>query len=79
VPIFDGLDADRPLGVLALRIDPETYLYPFLLRWPTPSLPAETLLVRRDGNDALCLNKLKFRNQHRPQLRFPLPTPTRPP
>jgi PAS domain S-box-containing protein len=72
VPIFDGLDADRPLGVLALRIDPEVYLYPFLLHWPTPSLPAETLLVRRDGNDALCLNKLKVSGNTALRLRFPL-------
>ena len=25
----------RPLGVLVLRVDPETYLYPYLSRWPT--------------------------------------------
>ncbi len=60
VPIFDESDANRPLGVLALRIDPETYLYPFIQRWPTPSRTGETLLVRREGNDALFLNELKF-------------------
>ncbi len=59
-PILDESDANRPLGVLALRIDPEIYLYPFIKRWPTPSLTAETLLVRRDGNDVLYLNELKF-------------------
>ena len=42
---------DRVIGILALRIDPETYLYPLINRWPTPSLTAETLIVRRDGND----------------------------
>ena len=51
---------NRPLGVLALQIDPETYLYPFIKRWPTPSRTGETLLVRRDGNDAMFLNDLKF-------------------
>jgi PAS domain S-box-containing protein len=60
VPIFDGQDASRPLGVFYLRIDPEKYLYPFIQRWPVPSRTAETLLVRRDGNDALFLNELKF-------------------
>ena len=29
VPILDGPDYSQALGVLALRIDPETYLYPF--------------------------------------------------
>jgi PAS domain S-box-containing protein len=60
VPILDGPDHSQALGVLALRIDPETYLYPFIKRWPTPSRTAETLLVRRDGNDVLFLNELKF-------------------
>ena len=72
VPILDESDANRPLGVLALRIDPETYLYPFIKRWPTPSLTAETLLVRRDGNDALCLNELKFRTNTALNLRISL-------
>jgi len=60
VPILDGVDHSQALGVLALRINPETYLYPFIKRWPTPSRTVETLLVRRDGNDALFLNELKF-------------------
>jgi PAS domain S-box-containing protein len=72
VPILDESDANRPLGAFALRIDPETYLYPFLQRWPTPSLPAETLLIRRDGNDALCLNELKFRTNTALHLRYSL-------
>ena len=72
VPILDELDANRPLGAFALRIDPETYLYPFIKRWPTPSLPAETLLVRRDGNDALCLNELQFKTNTALNLRFSL-------
>jgi PAS domain S-box-containing protein len=61
VPILDDAHAGRPLGALLLRIDPETYLYPLIKRWPTPSLTAETLLVRREGNDALFLNELRFR------------------
>jgi PAS domain S-box-containing protein len=60
VPILDGPDYSRALGVLALRVDTATYLYPFISRWPTPSRTAETLLVRRDGNDVLFLNELKF-------------------
>ena len=32
VPILDESDANRPLGVLVLRIDPTTYLYPFIKR-----------------------------------------------
>ncbi len=72
VPIPDDRGGDRPLGVLFLRIDPEVYLYPFLQRWPEPSETAETLLVRREGKDALFLNELKFRKNTALTLRIPL-------
>jgi|GEM_PF-297920 len=72
VPIFGGGDGRRPLGVLVLRIDPEEYLYPFIKRWPTPSATAESLLVRRDGNDVLFLNDLQFAPNAALSLRIPL-------
>jgi PAS domain S-box-containing protein len=72
VPILDEAHNDRVIGILALRIDPETYLYPFINRWPTPSRTAETLLIRRDGNDALFLNELKFQKNAALHLRIPL-------
>jgi PAS domain S-box-containing protein len=72
VPILDEQDASRPLGVLVLRIDPEAYLYPFIKRWPTPSRTAETLLVRREGNEVLFLNELRFQSNTALNLRAPL-------
>jgi PAS domain S-box-containing protein len=60
VPILDGPMGGRPLGALRLRIDPNDYLYPFIQRWPTRSETAETLLIRREGNEAVVLNELKF-------------------
>jgi PAS domain S-box-containing protein len=72
VPILVGADHPRPLGVLVLRIDPEQYLYPFLHRWPIASRTAETLLVRRDGNDVLFLNELRFQKDTALTLRQPL-------
>ena len=70
VPIFD--ESDRALGTLVLRIDPDAYLYPFINRWPVPGRTAETLLVRRDGDDALFLNELRFRKNAALSLRVPL-------
>ena len=61
VPIYAPRASDRRLGVLVLRINPYQDLYPMLQRWPTPSQTAETLLVRRDGDDVLFLNELRFR------------------
>jgi len=72
IPILVGQDWNRATGVVVLRIDPATYLYPYISRWPTPSETAETLLVRRDGNDVLFLNELKFRKNTALTLRIPL-------
>jgi PAS domain S-box-containing protein len=78
VPICDDSAANRPLGVLVLRIDPSTYLYPFLKRWPIPSPTAETLLVRREGNEVVFLNELRFQTNTALNLRAPLDRITRP-
>jgi PAS domain S-box-containing protein len=71
-PVLDPQDRNRAIGVVILRIDPRQYLYPLINRWPTPSETAETLLVRRDGNDVLFLNELRFQPNAALQLRFPL-------
>jgi PAS domain S-box-containing protein len=72
VPIFEEQDVRRPLGIFYLRIDPEKYLYPFIKRWPMPSETGETLLVRRDGNDVLYLNNLRYRTNAALNLRVSL-------
>ena len=72
IPILDDSPNDRLIGILALRIDPKSFLYPFINRWPTPSRTAETTLFRRDGNDALFLSELKFQSDAPLQLRIPL-------
>ena len=70
VPIFD--ERGQALGMLVLRIDPETYLYPLLHCWPTLSPTAETQLVRREGNDVLFVNELRFQKHTALTLRIPL-------
>ena len=72
VPIPGETNRGRPLGIVMLEIDPTKYIYPLLERWPTPSPTAETLLVRRDGDDVLYLNELRFRKNTALSLRFPL-------
>ena len=72
VPIPDGEENLPFQATLAMRIDPYTYLYPFINRWPTPTQSAETLLVRRDGDDVLFLNPLKFRPDAALNFRIPL-------
>ena len=72
VPILDHAAGGRPLGLVMLDIDPGRSLYPLIGRWSTLSTSAETLLVRRDGDDVLYLNELRFRKNTALSLRFPL-------
>jgi len=71
-PIYAGRDLSRPLGVVALRIDPASYIYPYLSLWPLPSQTAETLLVRREGSDVLYLSPARFHKDIELNLRVPL-------
>ena len=60
IPIRSDQDGNRVLAIIALRIDPEKYLYPLIRFWPAPTQTAETHLVRREGHAALFLDELKF-------------------
>ena len=78
IPILDPQQSERAIAILSLRIDPETYLYPLLKRWPFPSRTAETLIARRQGTDALILNDLRFGGHTALNLRIPLTNTTNP-
>ena len=56
-------------GTLLLGIDPRDRLYPMLQQWPEPSKSGETLLVRRDNDELVYLNELRFRQNAALRLR----------
>ena len=60
------------VGTLLLRIDPFQRLYPLVQSWPTSRKTAETLLVRRDGDEVLFLNELRYRKGTALVLRVPI-------
>ncbi|MCJ7708384.1 MAG: PAS domain S-box protein, partial [Anaerolineales bacterium] len=62
----------RTIGVLILRIDPSIYLFPLVQSWPTSSPSAETLLVRREGDQVLFLNELRHASDPALTLSFPI-------
>ncbi|MBL0312754.1 MAG: GAF domain-containing protein [Holophagaceae bacterium] len=62
----------QPLAVMVLRSHAETYLFPLIQSWPTPSPSAETLVFRRDGEEVLYLNKLRHRPNTAMTLRLPI-------
>jgi PAS domain S-box-containing protein len=63
---------DLPAAVLILRTDPTQFLYPLIQAWPMPSKTAETLIVRREGDDVLFLNTLRHRPDPPLTVRIPL-------
>jgi|GEM_PF-952317 len=72
-PIMAGQEeSERPVATALLSARAETLLYPFLREWPGESRSAETLLVRRDGDEVLFLNNLRFKEDAALNLRFPL-------
>lgn len=70
-------------AVLVLRIDAEHYLFPLVQSWPKPSpttdTTAETLLVRREGDDILFLNALRHAPDPPMTLRRSINDPDLPP
>ncbi|MFZ2448739.1 MAG: ATP-binding protein [Syntrophobacteraceae bacterium] len=73
IPIFASMELESALvGVISLRIDPSKFLAPFLQVWPNQSNTAETLLVRREGDEVVFLNELRHRSDSALMLRVPL-------
>jgi PAS domain S-box-containing protein len=66
-----------PLGVIDVEVDPEKFLYPQIRNWPTPSPSAETLLVRREGDQVEFLNELRHKKGTALSLRMPANDPWR--
>jgi PAS domain S-box-containing protein len=73
VPIVHAAEKNNgALGALALDIDPNQFLYPLIQSWPTPSRTAEVLLVRKEENDVVFLNELRYKKNSALNLRLPL-------
>jgi len=65
-------DSQQAIGAVVFCIDPSHYLYPLVQSWPIPSETAEILLVERDGDQVLFLNKLRHQKDTALKLRIPL-------
>ncbi|MEO8500434.1 MAG: PAS domain S-box protein [Vicinamibacteria bacterium] len=49
--------AEPAVAVIVLRLDPREFLFPLIREWPVPSDTAETLLVRREGDEVVYLSE----------------------
>ncbi|MBS0509399.1 MAG: diguanylate cyclase [Proteobacteria bacterium] len=68
-PLYDGT---RPLGAVWLVVDARTTLFPLLETWPNHSRTAESVLLRRHGDEAQSLSPLRLRGDEQAALRVPL-------
>jgi PAS domain S-box-containing protein len=71
-PLRAGNGKPRMLGAILFRADPRRFLFPQIQQWPTHSPSAESLLVRRDGDDVVFLNELRHRKGTMLTLRHPM-------
>src|SRR3990172_1148487 len=71
VPLTAPEGSAGPIAVLVLRHDPDRFLFPLIQSWPAQSSSAETLLVRREGDQVLFLNTLRHRADSAFQLAHP--------
>jgi two-component system cell cycle sensor histidine kinase/response regulator CckA len=72
-PLYSqGEDLPKPIGALVLQIDPNQFLYPLIQTWPVPSQTAESVLVRREGDRVMFLNRLRHEQKDPFDLTIPL-------
>ncbi|MBE9176645.1 cache domain-containing protein, partial [Synechocystis salina LEGE 06155] len=69
-PVYDQKKA--LVGAAYLEGDPNNYLFPLLSSWPTSSVSAETLLVRREGETIRFITPLRHKNDDPLKYSVPL-------
>ena len=69
-PLFSAGNTNHPLGAIVLICDAQNFLYPLIQSWPVSSKTAETLLIRREGDDVVFLNELRHRKNTALKLRI---------
>ena len=59
-------------GYIVLRINPATFLFPTLQRWPLPAHTSECILFRAEGDSVVLLSPLRHSDTPPLRLRVPL-------
>ena len=72
VPIVSEAADGKPIAVIAMRVDPTVFLFPYIQQWPGNSPTAETVLVGRAGDDALFLSELRHGAAPAASIKVPL-------
>ncbi len=79
VPVMQpGVKDGRVMAALVFKVNPDLFLYPLINSWPTQRETAETLLVRREGDEVVFLNSLRYFSNAALKLRFSVDMPLLP-
>ena len=79
IPIVKPGGENKPaLAVIVVHIDPYITFFSLVQSWPTARETAETLLVRREGDEVVYLNELRYQKNTAFKLRFPITNQTLP-
>ncbi len=70
-PVF-APGGDSINAIFLLEVNIEDLFFPLVQTWPTPSRTAESLMVRREGDEVLYLNELRHRTNTALRLRLPI-------
>lgn len=68
----------QPIAAALFTRNAESLLFPLIQSWPTSSRTAETLIVRREGDELLFLNNVRHRPHSALSMREPLTLKTLP-
>ena len=72
-PFWDPDDPEKKVqAFIVLTADADVYLFPIIQSWPYSSETAETMLVKRIGEEAVFLNELRHQKDTALKLRLPL-------
>lgn len=67
----DG-QTEKPIGAVILVSEAREYLFPLIQSWPASGRTAETILVRREGEEVLFLSDLRYQPGAALRLTIPL-------
>lgn len=72
-PLVVGSGDERHvIGAILLRIDPRRFLFPFIQQWPISGTSVENMIVRREGDEVVYLNQLRYLDRPPLSLRLPV-------
>jgi PAS domain S-box-containing protein len=63
---------NKIIATVLFLIDPSDFFFPMIRDWPASTKTEEALLVRRDGQQFICITPLKKADNSKLQLSFPL-------